>query len=84
MAVLHYTADTRTDTLSFDIYTNVHHNDTPMCDLVVGETANKLGTFKPTHIVTAITYGGDAHFVFKKVREAIKKSKDLGVSLKLP
>ena len=76
MAVLHYTADTRTDTLSFDIMTNVNHNDTPMCDpLVTGEIGKELGTFKPTHVVTAITYGGDAHFVFKKVREAIKKSK---------
>ena len=28
---------------------------------------------KPTHVVTSITYGGNAHFVFRKVEENIKK-----------
>ena len=28
----------------------------------------KLGSYKPTHVVTAITYGGNAHIEFKKVK----------------
>ena len=78
MAVLHYTADTRTDTLSFDIMTNVS-GGSPICELVVGETAEELGTFKPTHVVTAITYGGDAHFVFKKVINLIFIKKERSI-----
>ena len=36
------------------------------CDVALDKD-EKLGSYKPTHVVTAITYGGDAHFEFKKV-----------------
>ena len=36
------------------------------CDVALDKD-DKLGSYKPTHVVTAITYGGDAHFEFKKV-----------------
>ena len=29
----------------------------------------ELGKYKPTHVVTAITYGGDAHIEFRKVKK---------------
>ena len=35
-----------------------------MCDV---EKWNELkSSYRPTHVVTAITYGGNAHFVFEK------------------
>ena len=37
-----------------------------MCWLAKDE---KLGSYKPTHVVTAITYGGNAHIEFKKVND---------------
>ena len=30
---------------------------------------SKLGMYKPTHVVSAITYGGGAHIQFKKVNQ---------------
>ena len=33
---------------------------------------SELGKYKPTHVVTAITYGGNAHIEFRKVNK-IKK-----------
>ena len=31
------------------------------------EMLNKMKKFKPTHVVTSITYGGDAHIIFQNV-----------------
>ena len=36
------------------------------CDLT---KKAELGKYKPTHVVTAITYGGDAHIEFRKVKK---------------
>ena len=34
---------------------------------IAEDEENILKTYKPTHVVTAITYGADAHIVFQKV-----------------
>merc|ERR1719308_714512 len=57
VAELHFLSETRTDTLSADI-TEVDAS----CHIF----RNLPETYKPSHVVTAITYGGDAHFVFTK------------------
>ena len=59
LAVLHYVSQTRTDTLDANI-----KNASPLCE---PNTWGKLkSSYQPTHVVTAITYGGNAHFVFEK------------------
>ena len=60
LAVLHYVSQTRTDTLDADI----KYDASILCDY---ESWGKLkSSYQPTHVVTAITYGGNAHFVFEK------------------
>ena len=63
MAELHYMSETKTETLGPEV------RDAAVEDYcnTAEDKEGKLGTYKPTHIVTAITYGGDAHILFQKV-----------------
>ena len=56
---LHYKSLTKTETLDSDIL-NVSNKHCPDKTVMEG--------FEATHVVTSITYGGDAHFIFKDVR----------------
>ena len=56
-------SETKTETLGPEVRDSAVGD---YCKTAIDEDG-KLGTYKPTHIVTAITYGGDAHIVFQKV-----------------
>ena len=56
-------SETKTETLGPEVRDNAVED---YCKTAIDEEG-KLGKYKPTHIVTAITYGGDAHIVFQKV-----------------
>ena len=56
----HYQSRTRTETIGTD--TPV---DSDLCQLANSEYKREL---EPTHVVASVTYGGDAHFVFEKVK----------------
>ena len=45
---------------------NIPNSET-FCKLALDEDEPRFGTYKPTHVVSAITYGGDAHIEFNKV-----------------
>ena len=63
MAVLSYMSTTKTETLTTSIE-KIHINQT-FCGMAKDEEI--FGDGKPTHVVTAITYGGNAHFQFYQV-----------------
>ena len=44
-----------------------NHNNifSPYC--AIAKDQKKLGEYTPTHVVTSITYGGDAHVKFQQV-----------------
>lgn len=58
-------SETKTETLMPDIM-NIPNSET-FCKLALDEDEPRFGTYKPTHVVSAITYGGDAHIEFNKV-----------------
>ena len=62
IATLHYFSETKTDSLNPDIR-NIDKAKT-FCNYAEDKT---LGHLQPTHVVSAITYGGDAHIEFRKV-----------------
>ena len=64
MAELHYMSETKTETLGPEVRDG--GNVENYCNTAKDEDG-KLGTYKPTHVVTAITYGGNAHILFQKV-----------------
>ena len=64
MAELHYMSETKTETLGPEVRDKgIVQN---YCNTAI-DKEKKLGKYKPTHVVTAITYGGDAHILFQKV-----------------